>query len=236
MVNVFSFCLYGPQNPRYYPDPMNENINLVLKYFPDWKVFVYLGSDVDPAYIQHLATAPNVILRYTGVTGPANMIHRFYAIDEPGVETMLVRDADSRIHWKDRWAIRAFLKSGYWAHTIRDHSEHKAPMMGGLWGLRRESGLNLHAEYQAFLENPRSIGMGHDQDFLSGQLYNKIVDHLLIHYSFPHLHAKGEHGVEFPFKWTNDIYCGKIEQVGYTEPTQPTVPAQFLPRTFKKSA
>lgn len=235
MVNVFSFCLYGPLNPRYYPDPMNENINLVLKYFPDWKVFVYLGSDVDPRYIEHLATAPNVILRYTGVVGAANMIHRFYAIDEPGVETMLVRDADSRIHWKDRWAIRSFMKSGYWAHTIRDNSQHSTFMMGGLWGLRKEAGLNIHAEYEAFKNNPSSIGMGHDQDFLALQIYPKIMSHMLVHYSFD-LRGIGEHAVEFPFKWTNDIYCGKIEQVGYVEPTQPTAPEQFLPRSFKKSA
>ena len=40
MVNVFSFCLYGPVNRRYYPEPMIENIALVGKYYPDWKVYI----------------------------------------------------------------------------------------------------------------------------------------------------------------------------------------------------
>jgi hypothetical protein len=95
-MNVFSFCLYGPYNARYYPG-MIENIQLIHKHFPGWFVFVYVGSDVTIEMVAKLQSAPYVVVKQTGKTGIENMIERFYAIDEPDVETMFVRDADSRI-------------------------------------------------------------------------------------------------------------------------------------------
>lgn len=229
MVNVFSFCLYGPENPRYYPG-MLENVYLVGRYFPDWKVYIYYAPDVAESMINHLAACSNVVLRATGVTGAINMIHRFYAIDEEGVDLMMVRDADSRIHWKDRWAIREFAtQPRFVAHTIRDNIEHTADMMGGLWGIRKSSGLNLHAEYAAYKEDAeRGHRNGHDQNFLSDVIYPKVVDRMLVHYS-NNRRKIGEYAVEFPFEWSNDNYCGRIENEFY-DSQQPAVKKRgFLP-------
>lgn len=221
MVNAFSFCLYGPENPRYYPGLL-ENIELAAKYFPDWKVYVYTAPDVEESMIRELDTRTTVVRRETGVTGAINMIHRFYAIDEPGVELMMVRDADSRIHWKDRWAIREFvMQPRFIAHTIRDNIEHTADMMGGLWGIRKSSGLNMHTEYAAYKEDAqRGHRNGHDQNFLSDVIYPKIVSRMLVHYS--HNRRKiGEYAIEFPFEWSNDNYCGRIENMFYDRQEPP---------------
>jgi hypothetical protein len=221
MVNVFSFCLYGPNNPRYYPG-MLDNIDLAQKHFPGWKVFVYVGPDVDPSMIEKLSACPNVVLRETGSTGAINMIHRFYAIDEPGVDLMFVRDADSRIHWKDRWAIREFVNQPQFvAHTIRDNIEHTADMMGGLWGLRKSSGLTMRSEYASYTEEKqKGHRHGHDQNFLSDVIYPKVIRNMLVHYSNGRRKI-GETAVEFPFEWINDIYCGRIECDFYDTPQPP---------------
>lgn len=210
-MNVFSFCLYGPENSKYYRG-MHENIFLASKYFPDWKVYVYVAPDVEESMLQSLNTYTNVVLRLTGETGPINMIHRFYAIDEPEVDLMMVRDADSRIHWKDRWAIREFAKQPQFiAHTIRDNIEHTAEMMGGLWGLRKTSGLNMHEQYAGYKEDvERGHRFGHDQNFLSDVIYPKVVPRMLVHYS-NNRRKIDETAVEFPFEWINDVYCGRIE-------------------------
>lgn len=222
MVNVFSFCLYGPENPRYYPGLL-ENISIARIHFPGWKVYVYVGSDVEQTMLDKLNACDNTIVRYTNTTGPANMIRRFYAIDEPGVDLMMVRDADSRIHWKDRWAIRMFVeRPQFIAHTIRDNIEHTADMMGGLWGLRKSSGLNLTHEYANYREaTQKGHRHGHDQNFLSDVVYPKVVDRMLVHYSNGRRKI-GENAVEFPFEWINDIYCGRIECDFYDTP-QPVV-------------
>ena len=223
MVNAFSFCLYGPRTPKYYTGLL-ENIFLAGKYFPEWKVYVYAGADVPDDVLAHLRVCSSVELRETHVTGPLNMIHRFTAIDEPGVDLMMVRDADSRIHWKDRWAIREFVRQPqYVAHTIRDHREHTAEMMGGLWGIRKTSGLNLQTEYAAYKENP-ALGHrnGHDQNFLTDVIYPKVIDRMLVHFSSGNGRRKlGEVAIEFPFDWSDSVYCGKVEDTTYIERQEP---------------
>lgn len=228
MVNVFSFCLYGPKNDRYYVG-MQQNVLLALKYFPTWKVYVYVAPDVDPEMTQWLRSYHTVVLRETEVLGAPNMIHRFYAIDEPDVDLMMVRDADSRIHWKDRWAIQNFVASPqYVAHTIRDNIVHTAHMMGGLWGIRKSAGINIHEAYATYKEDA-SLGhrLAHDQNFLTDVIYPRVKSRMLVHYSNGRK-MSGEHAVEFPFNWINDVYCGRIE-TGFVDTPGPK-PLLSLPQ------
>ncbi len=226
MVNVFSFCLYGPPNPKYYTGLL-ENVFLAGKHFPTWKVYVYYGADVDPAIIDHLSVCTSVVLRPTGLLGAANMIRRFFAIDEPDVDLMMVRDADSRIHWKDRWAIREFLaKPEFVAHTIRDHKEHTAYIMGGLWGLRKSAGIHMETEYANYHEDlTKGHRHAHDQNFLADVVYPKVVLKLLVHYSGGKRLEK-EHCVPFPFDWSGDTHCGKVED-SFVDNPQP-VPKSYV--------
>jgi len=222
MVNVFSFCLYGPYNDRYYHG-MVENVMLVQRHFPDWKVFVYIAPDVEQDMVNFLRSSSNVVLHETHELGAKNMIHRFFAIDEPEVDLMMVRDADSRIHWKDRWAIRDFLShSEFIAHTIRDHEDHTAKLMGGLWGLRKTLEISIRKLYASYVEDTKKgYRLAHDQNFLMDFVYPLVVSRLLIHCSKGPL-FQGEYGVLFPFEWSSDVFCGKIETnfIDRLEPTQ----------------
>lgn len=221
MVNAFSFCLYGPANPRYYPG-MLENVYLAGKYFPTWKVYIYHGPDVTESILNHLGACTNVVLIPTGITGAKNMIHRFFAIDEPEVDLMMVRDADSRIHWKDRWAIHEFVASPCIAHTIRDNPEHTARIMGGLWGLKKSSGIHMQTEYANYVEDT-SLGhrVSHDQNFLGDVIYPKVLPRLLVHHIDGMRFVGERHAVKFPFVWTNDVYCGRVESATYIDTPQP---------------
>jgi hypothetical protein len=224
-MNVFSFCLYGPYNDRYYPG-MIQNIQLIHQHFPGWYIYIYVGSDVTPQMIATLQAAPRVIVRFTGITGIVNMVHRFFPIDEPDVDIMFVRDADSRIHSRDRWAIGRFLESPYLAHTIRDHIDHNSRLMGGLWGIRKSAGVNIHEQYALYEANPEYRGMAWDQDFLSSRIFGLVAPNLLAHISlgpwFP-----PEKSEPFPTPWSDDVYCGKIESANYVE-TPPRRSLTFL--------
>lgn len=218
--SAFSFCLYGPKNPYYY-NGLLENIYLIGLFFPDWKVYAYLGSDVTEEMRKTLASIPFVVVRDTGVTGSINMIHRFFAIDDPDVDIMIVRDADSRVHWKDRWAIRQFVtQPQFVGHIIRDNKVHNVAMMGGIWGLRKESGINVHKEYELFVAQPRDNGAGYDQSFLAHCIYPKLLDRVLVHYSHGLVYSH-ETGVEFPFAWSNETFCGRPESKEYIERPEP---------------
>lgn len=214
-MHVFSFCLYGPEIPYYYRG-MLENLELIQKHFPDWKTYIYLGSDVPEHTRERLATYPFVVLRETGITGPTTMVHRFFAIEEPEVDLMLVRDADSRIHWKDRWAIREFVRQPqYIGHAIRDNAVHRIELCGGLWGMRKIPDLSLRALHDKYSAYATEVGHprvnGYDQDFLRLCVYPHLSARgLLIHYSNKCL-LNGERGVEFPFAWNNETFCGRGE-------------------------
>jgi len=213
MVKVFSFCLYGPVNPRYYPIPMIQNIELIQKHFPSWKVYLYVSPDVDSEFLQQVSQYSNVLLKPTGKLGTINRLERLFAIDEPEVETMFVRDADSRVHWKDRWAVNDFLsKSQFVAHVIRDHKMHGVKIPAGLWGMHKIN-VNIRSLYEQFLKNPKELFFGNDgidQSFLGSYIYPLVTSKTLIHYSHRHI-LVGEIGIEFPFPYSDDSHCGKID-------------------------
>jgi len=222
MVIAFSFCLYNPPKSLYYSGLL-ENIELIQRHFPQAYIYVYIGNDVPESFVIELRVRQNVILRFTNATGPVNMIHRFFAIDEPEVDIMLVRDADSRVHWKDRWAIREFLHTpSAKVHTIRDNPEHTAAIMGGLWGMRKIPGINIRAIYDLYKQSSQTNhGIGLDQNFLMECLYPRIASVLMIHSSQTWKFRPQEVLHPFPFAYTNDIYCGRIEEGRYIESQPP---------------
>jgi hypothetical protein len=243
MVNAFSFCLYGPETPKYY-DGLVENLALIERHYPTWGIYVYIGSDVPRSFVERIRRTPQVVVRDTGIVGHRNSVHRFFAIDEPEVDVVFFRDADSRIHWKDRWAIQRFLESGKTAHLIRDHRDHGTAILAGLWGLRKGSLprplCDLVAEWvpthagSGDAKDP--LGFGIDQNFLTLVVYPLITADALVHYSFNCLYA-GEHAELFPFEWTEELYCG--QQVELSGPSRRThvIPRQspvraleFLPK------
>ena len=229
MVNAFSFCIYGPVRPKYH-EGLKENIRLAAAHFPDWRVIVYVGSDTPPAYIQSLRVYPTVVVHLTGITGHRNSLTRFFALEDPDVGLMMVRDADSRIHWKDQWAIERFVASDRGAHIIRDHPDHGAAIPAGLWGLRagvlarsvRELVADWTPLHGGFGDPMNPTGFGVDQAFLKLVVYPLIIDQALVHYScacvFP-----GEHTEAFPFEWSPELYCGQIVDV-----RPPRRPLDFL--------
>ena len=57
---------------------------------------------------------------------------------DPAVDRYLVRDTDSRLSARERFAVEQWVQSGTALHTMRDHPKHRPmPIMGGCWGGRR---------------------------------------------------------------------------------------------------
>jgi protein O-GlcNAc transferase len=217
MVNVFSFCIYGPETQKYYGGLL-ENVRLINQHYPSWKIYVYAGADVSDTLLATLRANPSVVVFQTGIHGSLNTIYRFFAIDDPEVDVAFFRDADSRIHWKDRWAINDFLASGHMTHIIRDHEQHATSILAGLWGLRKGAFQgSIRMAFQKWTpvhagsgdpNDPTSFGM--DQNFLWRVIYPTLRPNALVHYS-NHMLFIGEVGKEFPFAWSEDVFCGKVE-------------------------
>jgi len=121
---------------------------------------------------------------------------------------MFVRDADSRIHHRDRWAIDEFLKSTKIAHSIRDHPFHTVPMLGGLWGLKR-CDVSIKDLVTPHLETPWGFGL--DQIFLKDTVYPLLKYRMLVHTSQQYRYSDEEVHEGFPWVFSETCYCGKAE-------------------------
>jgi hypothetical protein len=182
-MKVFSFCIFG--NSDKYLIGLLKNIEIIRKEYPDFHIYVYIGNDVSEEFINRNLIAGDIIIVKTCLDGLINTAHRFFPIDNPDVEIMIVRDADSRIHERDRLLIAHFIHSDYTSHIIRDHYNHRLPIMAGMWGLKRGA---LHFKIkdvydEYYNQEGLEIKYGTDQDFLEHIIYPNIANNALIHTS-----------------------------------------------------
>ena len=209
-MNAFSFCIYG-QNEYYYKG-LAENVRMITQYYPDWLIYIYVGNESRVDFLQDIHhLSDKIVWRETHETGQVNMNYRFFAIDEQPVKTMHVRDADSRIHERDRWAIAEFMKSEKLAYTIRDNQSHGTEMMGGLWGCRKLdfSVQSLFQMYRKPLYSSEN-SVGYDQKFLALFMYPKLICSFIV-FSNYHQLSRYEHVVPFDESLRKDVFCGMPE-------------------------
>jgi len=163
-MKVFSFCIYGTE--RNYYDGLLENIQIIHEYFPDFKILIYKGI-CDSSWI--FDERCKVI--ETHKEGVINMLYRYLPIGIADIG--FIRDADSRIIERDRWCIQEFLNSSFSYHIIRDHYWHKEPIMGGIFGWKKQIDIDLSLD--------SVIGYSQDMAYLKDNLYPLIKSDSLIH-------------------------------------------------------
>ena len=208
-MKVISFCVYGSKDK--YCKGLDENLKLIQCYLPDYNVFIYVGDGVPDHWIELYKLYPFVKIIETGRIAHDNMINRFFAIDDPDVDIAHIRDADSRLHERDIWCIKKFEKSQYSFYTIRDHPEHRAYILGGLWGIKKgflqEKIQELYTRYNLLNQTINKIQ--HDQYFLRDIVY-PLVNKNMIVYTFNE-HMKmilNENIIKILLEVTNDNFCG----------------------------
>jgi len=179
---VFSFSLYGSK--RKYTHGMIANVTLLSKRFPDARIQIYYTEDVPDDIVQKLTDFPTVrMIKTERIEGSANMFDRFLALDDPTVDIVFSRDADSRVHDRDASCIEDFIASDKLLHVIRDHPYHGTHILGGMWGMRRKA---LQEPMQHMITNwqLQQSGITHrgcDQEFLAYVIYPKFAHSLFVH-------------------------------------------------------
>ena len=201
MKKVFSFSLFGREEigllEKYWRG-LYRNIELIHTHFPEWYIYVWVGDNVPEDIILKLSEEKNVKLLPTNQSGLVNMTYRFFSIDEPDVEVMCVRDADSRITERDRACVEDFLASDKLFHIIRDHPNHHHPVMGGMWGIKK--GLlqaPLQDLFHHWKETHATCHFWNDMDFLKEVFYPHSLFYALIH---DELQSLEPHSMHTPFR------------------------------------
>jgi hypothetical protein len=172
-MKVFSFCIYG--NERNYYDGLLENIRIIREYFPDFEIYVYKGI-CDPSWVFE-----DCKVIETERDGAINMLYRYLPLTFADIG--FVRDADSRVYERDRWCIAEFLNSSKNYHLVRDHFYHKEPIMGGIFGWKKQLDIDLRLD--------ATIIYSEDMSYLKTHVYPLIKSDSLVHTNNHAFH--GEH-------------------------------------------
>jgi hypothetical protein len=158
-----------------------ENARLAPALYPGWTLRIYCDPQV-PVLDELGALGVDVRL-LPDPGGFAAAFWRFLPVAEPEIDSVIVRDADSRLTVRERAAVDAWLASGEAAHVMRDHPGHRHwPMMGGMWGARRGLLPDIRQRMARFRCRSRK---GDDQRFLAFEVWPVIRERCLVHSSVP---------------------------------------------------
>lgn len=180
-IKIFSFCIYGQH--KKYCQGLLENIKIISKEYPEFKIWIYGGDDVPEKYIKQYKEYEQVNYIQVNQNSDILMCCRFLPIDHEKVILCLVRDADSRITKRDIWCINQFINNKHNFHTIRDHYFHKTRIMGGLFGMKKcklSEQINFRETLNIWIQN-KNIGYNTDADFLTENIHGLVKTELLIH-------------------------------------------------------
>lgn len=208
-MKVISFCIYGSKDK--YCKGLDENLKLIQTYLLNYNAFIYIGDNVPEHWISIYKSYNFVTIIYTGRIGHDNMINRFFAIDNDQVEIAHIRDADSRLHERDIWCIKEFEKSSSLYYTIRDHPEHRALILGGLWGIKKGCISSLIQElYTQYNSSNQTINkVQHDQYFLRDIIYPLVCSNIIIYTFNQRMQmVQNENIIKIPLEVINDNFCG----------------------------
>jgi hypothetical protein len=107
------------------------------------------------------------------------MFWRFFVSADPTVDRFLVRDADSRLSLREKFAVDEWIASGKGVHTMRDHQNHNYPFNGGMWGAVKGAVPNLIELSKRWDRNNYIADMN-----LLASIYPQVQHNLMSHDSY----------------------------------------------------
>jgi len=204
MKKIISFSLYG-SSPKYGIGAI-ENVKLQPKIYPEWTCRVYYDSSVPKNYIDELRNLDAEVVDMTN-TEMINhgMFWRFLVYDDREVERFIIRDTDSRLNLREKYAVDEWIESGKKLHIMRDHPNHGIPMLGGTWGLVNSFDFNMEESILKFLKEKPVFKYMDDQIFLT-DLYKRYFKSHICHdeiFNFPC-------SIPFPKQRENLEFVGEV--------------------------
>lgn len=179
MKKLISFSLYG-SDPTYIHGAV-ENARIIRQLGSNWCGVFYVSKNLPENVICELQSLGAIVVPEEADWHPNGMFWRFNIVRDFDFDYAIVRDTDSRIMEKELYLLDKWFSSGKILHVIRDHPNHSAVIMGGLWGVNKEiKAINI--DWLASFAYGTSAGQ--DQEFLRDELWPKLKHSVLEHDSF----------------------------------------------------
>lgn len=180
MKKIISFSLWG-DNPVYNVGAI-RNAELAKDVYPDWVCRYYYGTSTLESTIEKLKEFDNVELINMGVEGDWNgMFWRFYPSSDDDVDVVIVRDCDSRVNLREKYAVDEWLNSDKGFHIMRDHPAHGTEILGGMWGSKKGT---IKEMKQLIDEYIKGNFWQVDQNFLREKIYPIVKLNCVVHDEF----------------------------------------------------
>lgn len=178
---LFSFSLYGNQDK--YTKGMIANCQLIKERFPSARIIIFLANDVPAHYGEQLSTFSNVTIKHVErKRGLQNSYDRFEVMDEPDIDIVFFRDADSRVNERDACCIEDFINDSRALHIIRDHAWQTNLISAGMFGLRKSLfPYNMGELMKTWLSKHTDVGYGSEERFLAHMIYPQLRHSMLVH-------------------------------------------------------
>lgn len=178
--NVIAFSLFGG-NSKYCESAVINALEQPRLY-PEWTCRFYVDETV-PDFIKtrlHDAGAQVVAVDESMQHWPGPM-WRFAAYDDPELDRVVFRDADSVISEREAGAVREWIESGLPFHAMRDSGSHCELLLAGLWGVSRGALPNMHEMVDDYLKVPPESMHFADQYFLREYVWPYARHHIMQH-------------------------------------------------------
>jgi hypothetical protein len=168
-------------------------------------------TEVPTNVINHLEKLGAEVIRVEEDGNWFSMFWRFYAINDNDVA--IFRDCDSRLSYREYYAVQEWLESNKGVHIMRDHFWHSVPILGGMWGLKKGVVNNIKKNIKEFVNNIDSANidksMGYwqcDQDYLK-TCYKDFEKNAMIHSEY--ISIPSEDSKPFPKQRLNSQFVGQ---------------------------
>jgi protein O-GlcNAc transferase len=210
---IISFSLWG-QEPRYTTGAI-RNAALALRYYPGWVCRFTVGSTVPAFVIRELEGLGSQVIQRDEPGDWAGLFWRYAAV-RPEDEVVVFRDTDGRPGEREQAAVAAWLASGHIFHIMRDHPQHRMPILGGMWGVR----VDKLPDRGAFLRDlPVVARYNADQLLLARAVYPRTLGSRLVHDEFFDYESDSQ---PFPtprreFEFVGEIFTAADEPSGERE-------------------
>jgi len=202
--NIISYSLYGDDSMYIYGAIQNS---LSVKYFyPEWVGRFYVSSNVAKDVVEELIKNGSEVVIVNECENNLSMLWRFRVFSDEDVECAMIRDADSRLSKREVGAVNEWLDSGKDFHIMRDHPNHQARIMGGMWGAKVNALRNID-ELLILAKDYLKDEYGGDQYFLAKYVYPLTIDNACIHVSSNKFERKGKH---FPTTRKDNLFVGLV--------------------------
>jgi len=180
-----SFSLWG--NKPIYNVGAIRNAELMKKIYPDWKMIVYYDDTVPIETIEQLKILNVEVINMVN-SEIYSCFWRFLVSDKYDCDYAVFRDCDSRISYREKYAVDEWLNSKKIIHVMRDHPAHGIPygndklgILAGMWGVMGRK-INMKKSILDFIKDKIDT-YGIDQSFLV-KIYDYFYNNRCTHDEF----------------------------------------------------